>query len=100
MSHCTFLRLGLPVVYHRFQTKDKQGDEVPTSYLSFNSDDPIIYLFTIFWPFHGFIDSTAEAMTGNRVRGRGSDTQQRDPGRESNPGPLQSLSTWDTRSTN
>ena len=39
-------------------------------------------------------------MTGNRGRERGSDMQQMDPGRESNPGPLQSLGTWGARSTN
>lgn len=46
LSHSTFLRLSLPIVNHRFQTKDKQGDEVPTIYLSFNSDDPMIYDIT------------------------------------------------------
>ena len=38
-------------------------------------------------------------MTGNKERERGSDTQKRNPGRESNPGTLQSLNTWDARST-
>ena len=38
-------------------------------------------------------------VTGNRERG-GSDTQQSDPGWESNPGLLLSLSTWDAHSTN
>ena len=57
------------------------------------------YYYLFFLAFYGFIDSTAEDMTGNRERERGSDTQQRDPGRESNPGLLQSLSTWDARST-
>ena len=33
-----------------------------------------------------------KSVTGNRVRE--TDTQQRDPGRESSPGPLQSLGTW------
>ena len=41
--------------------------------------------------FYGFIDRSAEDMTGNRGRERGSDTQQRDLRQESNPGPLQSL---------
>ena len=30
---------------------------------------------------------SAEEVTGKGMRERGSDTQQRDPGRESNPGP-------------
>ena len=38
-----------------------------------------------------FIDRSAEDMTGNR--GRETDMQQRYPGRESNPGLLQSLGT-------
>ena len=38
--------------------------------------------------FYGFIESTAEDMTGKRGRKTGSDTQQRDPHQESNPGPL------------
>ena len=41
-----------------------------------------------------------EDMTEKRGRERGSDTQQRDPGRKSNPGPLQSLGTWGAHSTN
>ena len=49
--------------------------------------------------FYGFIDRTAEDMTGNKEREGGSDTQQRDPCRKSNPGPLQSLGTWDAHST-
>ena len=53
----------------------------------------------IFLTFYGFIDCSAENMTGNKGRERGSDTQKRDPRQESNPGPLQSLSTWDTCST-
>ena len=39
-------------------------------------------------------------MTGNRERDSGSDTQQRDPGQESNPIPLQSLGTQGARSIN
>ena len=63
--------------------------------------EKINFIFLFLGLFYGFIDSTAEDMTGNRERKRGgSDTQQRDLSRESNPGPLQSLSTWDTRSTN
>ena len=38
--------------------------------------------------FYGFIDRTASEMTGNRWPSR-NDTQQRAPGRDSNPGPLQ-----------
>ena len=52
------------------------------------SDSVTVYLiwtsFKYFLAFYGFIDSTAKDMTGNR----GSDTQQRDPGWESNPGLL------------
>ena len=48
-----------------------------------------------FLAFHGFIDRSVEDMTGKRGRERGSDTQQRDPGRELNPSTLQSLGTWD-----
>ena len=55
----------------------------------------LVVCLYIFWPFYGFIDRTAEDMTGNRDRERGSDTQQRDPGWELNPGPLQRLGTWD-----
>ena len=56
-------------------------------------------LFYFLGFFYGFIDRTAEDMTGNRERERGSDTQQRDQGWKSNPGPLQSLGTWAARST-
>ena len=57
-----------------------------------------IYFFFLAF-FYGFIDRAAEDRTGNRERERGSDTQQRDPGREPNPGPLQSPGTWDTHPT-
>ena len=56
-------------------------------------------LLYFFLSFCGFIDRTVEDTTLNRERERGSDMQQRDPGRESNPGPLQSLGTWDAHST-
>ena len=58
----------------------------------------LFFLYIFFLAFYGFIDRSAEDMTGNRERERerGSDTQQRD----SNPGPLQSLGTWGTCSTN
>ena len=40
------------------------------------------YLFSNgLWPFFGFIDRAAEDVTGNRLRERGSDMQQRAPGR-------------------
>ena len=43
----------------------------------------IFYIFLLaFWLF--FIDRTAEDMTSNRLRERGSDTQQRALGRDSN----------------
>ena len=61
------------------------------------------FFLSIFLAFHGFIDSTVEELTGNRERDRGSDTQQRDPGQESNSDPMQqgqSLCTWDACSTN
>ena len=48
----------------------------------------MIFFFLYFFAFYGFIDRTVEDMTENRDRERGSDTQQRDPDRESNPGPL------------
>ena len=54
-----------------------------------------------FWTF-GFIDRTAEDLDRKQREG-GSDTQQNDPGQESNPGPLQrgqSPCTGDTWSTN
>ena len=60
-------------------------------------------LFFFFWPLYGFIDSSAEEMTENRMRERGSDRQQRAPGRDSNPGPLQrgqSICTLDACPTN
>ena len=41
-----------------------------------------IYFFVLVF---GFIDRTAEVMTGNRLRERGSDMQQRAPSRDSNP---------------
>ena len=53
--------------------------------------------------FYGFIVSTAEEMTGNRTRERGSDMWQEAPDRDSNPGPLRqgiSLSSWEALSTN
>ena len=54
---------------------------------------------TFFLAFPGFIDRNAEEC--DRKQGReGSDTQQGDPGRESNPGPLQSLGTWVAHATN
>ena len=56
-----------------------------------------VFFLIFFWP--SAVDRTAEDMTGNREREGGSDMHQRDPGRESNPGPLQSLGTWDARST-
>ena len=46
-----------------------------------------------FLAFYGFIDRIAEDMTENREREGRSDTQQMDPGWESNPGPLRALST-------
>ena len=46
-----------------------------------------------FFAFYGFTDRPAEKVTGNRMRERGRDTQQRAPGQESN------LCTWDTCST-
>ena len=60
------------------------------------------FFYCLFLAFHGFIDSTAEEVTGNRVKESVSDMQQRGPGWESNPGLLQrgqSLCTWDTCST-
>ena len=44
-------------------------------------------------------DSTAWRVGQETGKEMGSDTQQRDPGRESNPGPLQSLGTWVARAT-
>lgn len=41
-----------------------------------------------FWPLYAFIHRTAQDMSGNRMRQRGSDMQRRDPGRDSNLGPL------------
>ena len=58
------------------------------------------FFLNIYLAVYGFIDRSAEDMIGNRERERGSDTQQRDPGLESNPGLLQSLGTWGARSTN
>lgn len=46
------------------------------------------YLFIV-GLYMTFIYGTAQEMTGNRMRERGNDTQQRAPGRDSNPGPLQ-----------
>ena len=56
-----------------------------------------------FFPSKYFLALVAvqlKRVTGNRARERESDTQQRDLGHESNPGLLQSLSTWDAHSTN
>ena len=56
------------------------------------------------WPrflaFMALLTVQLKRVTGDGVRERESDTQQRDPGWESNLGPLQSLSTWDARSAN
>ena len=49
--------------------------------------------FFFFWPFMALLTGKLEDMTGKRGRERGSDMQQRDPGWESNPGPLQSPGT-------
>ena len=46
----------------------------------------ICKFFLFFWPFCGFVESTAEDDRKQGERG-GSDTQQSDPGWESNPGP-------------
>ena len=52
-----------------------------------------------FLAFSGFIDRNAEEC--DRKQGREvSDTQQGDPRRESNPGPLQSPGTWVAHATN
>ena len=62
-------------------------------------------LFSIFFKvFVGllWLSRSDEDLIGNKMRERGSDMQQRDPGLESNLGPLQrgqSLCTWDARST-
>ena len=53
-----------------------------------------------FGPLYGFIDRTAEDTTGNRIRERGSDPQQRAPGQDSNLGLLQRGRSGDARSTN
>ena len=56
-----------------------------------------------FVPLYCFLDTIAEEMTGNRMREGGSHRQQRAPGQDSNPGPLQrgqSLCTQDACSTN
>ena len=49
----------------------------------------IFFFLVIFVLFMALFDSIDEEMTGNGMRERGSDTQQRDPVRESNTGPLQ-----------
>ena len=52
----------------------------------------------VFCPLYGFIDRTTLEMTGNRMRERGTHLQQRVPGWDSNPGPLQQgqiLCTWE-----
>ena len=56
--------------------------------------------YFFFLAFMALLTVQLKRVTGTRVRERGSDMQQGDQGRESNPGPLQSLSTWDARSTN
>ena len=48
-----------------------------------------MHMWSIFLALYGFIDSSAEEVTGNRMREMGSETQQRAPGWESTPGPLQ-----------
>ena len=60
---------------------------------------PLIYTKTLFcfWPFLAFLTGQLKSVTGNRVR---EGEWQSDPGRESNPGPLQSLGTWVARATN
>ena len=50
----------------------------------------VVFLFKAFlWPFMVLFDSSAEEVTGNRMRELGSDRQRRDLGQESNPGLLQ-----------
>ena len=59
-----------------------------------------IFLFDIFFPFIGLIDSTAEDVTGNGMRETCSKGR---PGHDSNLGPPQrgqSLCTWDACSPN
>ena len=60
------------------------------------------FLKVFFGPF-GLLIGKLKTWTGNRIKERGSDMQQRAPGWESNPDPLQwwqSLCTWDACSTN
>ena len=51
------------------------------------------------WAFYGIFERTATEMTGNRMRERGSDTQQRASGRGSNPGLLKPGPSFSTRDT-
>ena len=57
-------------------------------------------ILNIFLAFSGFIDRTAEECDRKQGKRGGNDTQQGDPGRELNPGPLQNLGTWVARTTN
>ena len=63
----------------------------PLSYLTVISLDYIrlnhtFFLKYFFWPFSGFINSTAWRGWQETGKERGSDTQQRDPGRGVEPG--------------
>ena len=65
------------------------------------SSTVLLFCFLFFWPF-GLIDRASEVVTRDRMRDKGSDTQQRAPVQNSNPDPLQqgqSLCTWDAHST-
>ena len=66
-------------------------------YMDMHSFSFFFCLFIYFWPFMALL--IEQLKIWQEERERGSDTQQRDPGRELNPGPLQSLGTWDARST-
>ena len=51
------------------------------------------FILSNFLAFLALLTVQLKRVAGNRVKERGSDMQQRDPGRVSNAGPLQSLST-------
>ena len=83
---------SLAIFFQYLETGETVGDQTT------NKDN--FFLSILFGLFMALLIVKLKRVTRSRERERGSDTQQSDPGQELNPGPLQSLSTQDTRSNN
>ena len=82
--------LQLLQLYARNQPGNTYLLNVYRTCLSWDQVDFFFFFLRVYFlAFTGFIDRTAEGTTVNRMRERGSDTRQRAPGWDSNPGLLQ-----------